>query len=131
MPISDTLRAQFYVRAGQLDRALDSLERAYQKRESALAWVNVEPTFDALRARCAFQRIAAQRRRPLLNHPRTLSKSSVRQGVFSRFSPFPQDFASAVAATSLVTRGGSDVQDRVDERRNRLVGRAADVVGPA
>ena len=60
MPISDTLRAQFYVRAGQLDRALDSLERAYQKRESALAWVNVEPTFAALRSDVRFQKIAAR-----------------------------------------------------------------------
>jgi DNA-binding winged helix-turn-helix (wHTH) protein/Tfp pilus assembly protein PilF len=58
-PMSKTHLAQLYVRAGQLDRAVDSLEHAYQRRESALAWVNVEPTFRALRTDARFQRIAA------------------------------------------------------------------------
>ena len=43
--MSDTWRAQLYARAGELDRAIASLEQAYQKREGALAWVNVEPAF--------------------------------------------------------------------------------------
>lgn len=60
MPMSSTWRAQLYVHAGQLDRALEALEEAYQKREGALAWVNVEPSFQALRSNPRFQVIAAQ-----------------------------------------------------------------------
>jgi DNA-binding winged helix-turn-helix (wHTH) protein/tetratricopeptide (TPR) repeat protein len=59
-PMSDTSRAQFYVRAGEFDRAIESLEHAYEKREGALAWVNVEPSFQALRSDARFQRIAAR-----------------------------------------------------------------------
>ena len=58
--MSDTRRAQLYVRVGELDRAIESLERAYQKRESALAWVNVDPTYQPLRSDARFQRIAAR-----------------------------------------------------------------------
>jgi DNA-binding winged helix-turn-helix (wHTH) protein/Tfp pilus assembly protein PilF len=58
-PMSDTLRAQLYVRVGQLDQAMQSLERAYARREGALAWVNVEPSFAALHADARFQQIAA------------------------------------------------------------------------
>ena len=58
-PMSDTWRAQLYVRTGELDRAIESLEHAYQKREGALAWVNVEPSFQILRSDARFQRIAA------------------------------------------------------------------------
>lgn len=57
-PISDTWRAQLYVRVGELDLAIDALEQAYQKREGALAWVNVEPGFQALRSNARFQQIA-------------------------------------------------------------------------
>jgi len=60
MPMSETWRAQLYVRVGELDRAIESLERAYQKREGALAWVNVEPTFLVLRSDTRFQQIAAR-----------------------------------------------------------------------
>lgn len=59
MPMSNTSRAQLYVRAGELDQALESLEHAYQKREGALAWVNVEPSFRVLRSNARFQQIAA------------------------------------------------------------------------
>ncbi len=59
-PISNTWRAQLYVRAGDFDGAIQSLEQAYQAREGALAWVNVEPSFHALRADARFQRIAAR-----------------------------------------------------------------------
>jgi tetratricopeptide (TPR) repeat protein len=59
-PMSETWRAQLYVRVGELDRAIASLEQAYQKREGALAWVNVEPAFQALRADARFQQIAAR-----------------------------------------------------------------------
>jgi len=59
-PMSETWRAQVYVRAGDLDRAIDSLEHAYEKHEGALAWVNVEPTFVPLRSDARFQSIAAR-----------------------------------------------------------------------
>ena len=59
-PLSDFSRAQLYVRAGELNRAIESLERAYQKREGALAWVNVEPGFQPLRSDERFQQIAAR-----------------------------------------------------------------------
>ncbi|HVT38000.1 MAG TPA: winged helix-turn-helix domain-containing protein [Gemmatimonadaceae bacterium] len=58
-PMSDTFRAQLYARAGEPDRAIESLERAYEKREGALAWVNVEPSFRPLRSDARFQQIAA------------------------------------------------------------------------
>lgn len=59
MPMSSTLRAQLYIHAGQPDQALDALEEAYQKHEGALAWVNVEPSFQSLRSEPRFQVIAA------------------------------------------------------------------------
>jgi DNA-binding winged helix-turn-helix (wHTH) protein/tetratricopeptide (TPR) repeat protein len=59
MPLSETWRAQLYVRAGELDRAIEALEHAYQRREGALAWVNVEPSFQVLRSNARFQQIAA------------------------------------------------------------------------
>jgi DNA-binding winged helix-turn-helix (wHTH) protein/tetratricopeptide (TPR) repeat protein len=60
MPMSDTFRAQMYVRVGDLERAIASLEHAYQRGEGALAWVNVEPSFRALRSDPRFQRIAVR-----------------------------------------------------------------------
>ena len=60
MPMSDTFRAQMYVRVGELDHAIESLEHACQKGEGALAWVNVEPSFRVLRSDPRFQRIAAR-----------------------------------------------------------------------
>jgi DNA-binding winged helix-turn-helix (wHTH) protein/tetratricopeptide (TPR) repeat protein len=59
-PMSETFRAQLYARVGEFDRAIESLEHAYQKREGALAWVNVEPNFEALRSDARFQQIAAR-----------------------------------------------------------------------
>jgi DNA-binding winged helix-turn-helix (wHTH) protein/tetratricopeptide (TPR) repeat protein len=58
-PMSNTWRAQLYARVGAPDRAIESLERAYQQREGALAWVNVEPSFQPLRSDARFQAIAA------------------------------------------------------------------------
>ncbi len=59
-PLSDTWLAQIYVRTGEIDRALTSLEQAFQKRESALAWVSVDPSFRPLHADERFQRIAGK-----------------------------------------------------------------------
>lgn len=58
--MSETRRAQLYVRMGELDHAIESLEHAYRKRESALAWVNVDPSFQPLRSDGRFQQIAAR-----------------------------------------------------------------------
>jgi hypothetical protein len=58
--MSETWRAQLYVRAGELERAIESLENAYRNREGALAWVNVEPGFGPLRPDARFQQIAAR-----------------------------------------------------------------------
>jgi adenylate cyclase len=59
MLMSETRRAQIYARVGELDHAIECLERAYKRREGALAWVNVEPSFRQLRSRARFQQIAA------------------------------------------------------------------------
>jgi DNA-binding winged helix-turn-helix (wHTH) protein/Tfp pilus assembly protein PilF len=60
MPMSDTWRAQMQIRAGELEQAIESLERAFEKREGALAWVNVDPGFQPLRSDARFQQIAAR-----------------------------------------------------------------------
>jgi DNA-binding winged helix-turn-helix (wHTH) protein/tetratricopeptide (TPR) repeat protein len=60
MPMSSTFRAQLYVHAGEPVHALQSLEDAYEKREGALAWVNVEPSFHPLRSEPRFKAIAAR-----------------------------------------------------------------------
>ena len=60
MPMSSTWRAQLYIRAGQPDQALEALEEAYQKHEGALAWVNVEPSFQSLRSEPRFKVIATR-----------------------------------------------------------------------
>jgi DNA-binding winged helix-turn-helix (wHTH) protein/Tfp pilus assembly protein PilF len=60
MLMSETSRARLYAHAGELDHAIESLEHAYRKHESALAWVNVEPSFQVLRSNARFQQIAAR-----------------------------------------------------------------------
>jgi DNA-binding winged helix-turn-helix (wHTH) protein/tetratricopeptide (TPR) repeat protein len=57
---SETWRAQLYTRAGEPERAIQALERAYAKREGALAWMSVEPTFRPLHSDARFRQIAAQ-----------------------------------------------------------------------
>jgi DNA-binding winged helix-turn-helix (wHTH) protein/tetratricopeptide (TPR) repeat protein len=58
-PMSDTFRAMVHARVGEPERAIESLQQALAKRESALAWVNVEPSFQPLRSDPRFQQIAA------------------------------------------------------------------------
>ena len=47
--------AQDFIRAGLLDRALDSLERQYEKRDPNLAYISVAPIFDPLRSHPRFR----------------------------------------------------------------------------
>jgi DNA-binding winged helix-turn-helix (wHTH) protein len=58
--VSHTWRAQLHLRAGEPERALAALEQAYERRESALAWVNVLPAFSSLRSQARFRRIAVR-----------------------------------------------------------------------
>jgi DNA-binding winged helix-turn-helix (wHTH) protein/Tfp pilus assembly protein PilF len=60
MPLSHTWRARLYACVGEFDHAIESLQQAYEQGEGALAWVNVEPSFQPLRADARFQRIAAR-----------------------------------------------------------------------
>ena len=59
-PMSDTWRAQLFVRIGEPEHAIECLERAYQKHEGALAWIHVEPSFRPLRTSVRFQQIAVR-----------------------------------------------------------------------
>lgn len=59
-PVCETWRAQLYAQAGQPDSAVQALERAYKRREGALAWVNVEPAFRLLRSNGGFREVAAR-----------------------------------------------------------------------
>src|SRR5262249_3126856 len=58
-PMSETWRAQLYARLGKPERALESLQRAYEKREGALAWVNVEPSSAPSRSAARFHQTPA------------------------------------------------------------------------
>ena len=51
----DWVAAQDFIRAGMLDRALDSLERQYDKRDPNLAYISVAPVFDPLRSHPRFR----------------------------------------------------------------------------
>jgi tetratricopeptide (TPR) repeat protein len=64
-PMSDTARAKIYARVGEKDSAIESLQKALEKRESALAWVNVDPSFQPLRSDARFQQIAQKVEKPL------------------------------------------------------------------
>jgi TolB-like protein/DNA-binding winged helix-turn-helix (wHTH) protein/Tfp pilus assembly protein PilF len=47
--------AWIYVALGQNDKALQSLERAYEMRSAWMPWINVEPKFDSLHSDARFQ----------------------------------------------------------------------------
>ncbi len=53
--VPPTLIARLYVFAGEKDRALEWLEKAYQERNSKLVYINVEPVWDPLRDEPRFQ----------------------------------------------------------------------------
>ena len=44
-----TLQAMLHIELGEKERALELVEEAYAMRENGLGWINVVPTFDALR----------------------------------------------------------------------------------
>jgi TolB-like protein/tetratricopeptide (TPR) repeat protein/predicted Ser/Thr protein kinase len=47
--------AQDFIRAGQFDRALDTLERLYETRNQSLAYISVAPIFDPIRSHPRFR----------------------------------------------------------------------------
>ncbi len=53
--VQPTQIARLYARAGEKDRALDWLEKAYQERNGQMVYLNVEPTWDSLRDDPRFQ----------------------------------------------------------------------------
>ena len=53
--VQPTAIAGLYVSAGEKDRALDWLEKAYQERAPQMVYLNVEPTWDSLRDDPRFQ----------------------------------------------------------------------------
>ena len=53
--VLSTSVAQLYAHAGENDRALEWLERAYQERDTLLVYLNVEPHWDHLRNEARFQ----------------------------------------------------------------------------
>lgn len=55
MPPSDVWQASLHSRLGEVDQAIAALERAYQRREGGLAWLQVEPSFTPLRYDARYQ----------------------------------------------------------------------------
>ncbi len=53
--VQPTRIARLYVSAGEKDRALEWLEKAYQERDPLMVYLNVEPTWDSLRSDPRFQ----------------------------------------------------------------------------
>jgi tetratricopeptide (TPR) repeat protein len=53
--VQPTQIARLYAHAGEKDRALEWLEKAYEEHESQLVYLNVEPTWDPLRSDPRFQ----------------------------------------------------------------------------
>ena len=53
--VPPTRIAELYARAGEKDRALEWLEKAYQERDSQMVYLNVEPIWDNLRPDPRFQ----------------------------------------------------------------------------
>ncbi len=51
----DWAAAQDFIRAGLLDRALDTLERLYETRDQNLAYISVAPIFDPIRSHPRFR----------------------------------------------------------------------------
>ena len=55
--VQPTEIARLYARAGEKERALEWLEKAYQERNSQLVYINAEPVWDPLRSDPRFQSI--------------------------------------------------------------------------
>jgi hypothetical protein len=55
--VSPVLLAQVHLGLGAADKALDSLEKAYELRATDLLWIGVRPIFEPLSADPRFQTI--------------------------------------------------------------------------
>jgi len=51
------MRAMVWTGLGDKDKALENLEKAYEERESPMAWLKVWPVFDFLRSEPRFQAV--------------------------------------------------------------------------
>ncbi|MDT5293497.1 MAG: eukaryotic-like serine/threonine-protein kinase, partial [Acidobacteriota bacterium] len=63
--ISPYMLAMVHCRLGEADRALEELERALEIRDARLAWLGVDPQFDALRGRPRFDEALRRTNNPL------------------------------------------------------------------
>jgi hypothetical protein len=57
--------AQFHLRAGEIDRALDWLERGYQAHDPNLPYINCNPNYDALRSHPRFKDLVQRLELPM------------------------------------------------------------------
>ncbi|MBI1786362.1 MAG: tetratricopeptide repeat protein [Acidobacteria bacterium] len=63
-PVQASSLAILYVEAGQKDRALEWLEKAYQEHDSITVYIGVDPQWDSLRADPLFQNLVRRIRFP-------------------------------------------------------------------
>jgi serine/threonine-protein kinase len=56
-PVPATDLAELYARLGENARALDWLERAYEKRDMSLVMLNIDPKWNSIRAEPRFQEL--------------------------------------------------------------------------
>jgi TolB-like protein len=75
-PVPPRCFAFLYAALGDLDRAMEWLERAYEARDSGLFWLRIMPLYDPLRSRPEFQRMLL--RLGLSAHPGTPVRSDHR-----------------------------------------------------
>ena len=57
MPRNEVWRASLHSRVGEVDQAIEALQRAYEEREGGMAWLRVNPSFMPLRYDARFQNL--------------------------------------------------------------------------
>ena len=57
--------AQDYIRVGELDRALDLLERGYEVRNPNMSYISVAPVFDSVRQHPRFRALLQRMNLPM------------------------------------------------------------------
>ena len=62
--VSPFLLSTVYLRLGDKEKALASLERAYEEHDWALIWANVSPRFDSIRSDPRFQSVLSRMKFP-------------------------------------------------------------------